>query len=69
MIITPQNRFDFNSDPGIILPPDYVVTFNGRVGSVSLLSTDVTNALGFRISVGTSAPGSPSIGDLWVDTN
>lgn len=33
------------------------------------LATKLTASGASTITVGTSAPGSPSVGDLWVDTN
>jgi hypothetical protein len=56
MIITPENRFDFNQNPPSTLAPDYVISFNERVGSVELTSDDVVEALGYTPSEGSGGP-------------
>jgi RNA 3'-terminal phosphate cyclase len=74
MIVSDTNRFTFSHAPGTSVDVPYVITINGRSGSVTLTLQDIIDALGFspsdvNISVGTSAPSSPAVNDLWIDTN
>ena len=46
-----------------------VITVNGK-GLITAVSTSALGTAATKnLSVGTSAPGSPSVNDLWVDTN
>lgn len=52
MIITRENRHSYPDGGVTPRPAPYVITFNGRLGAVTLTAQDVTNALGF-------SPGEP----------
>lgn len=53
MIVTGQNQFDFNVNPPSSEAVNYVISFNGRLGEVTLEAEDVVDALGFTPGVGT----------------
>lgn len=59
------------SGSGLLTGQVYVITDEfGRIAVATSTSTYDTFVLGStRVTVGTTAPSSPTIGDVWVDTN
>lgn len=47
----------------LVAGSNLTLTYNDAAGTLTLATTTP------KITVGTTAPGSPEIGDLWVDTN
>lgn len=66
-----------SSANGLAIGRVYLITDESRLAIATSQSsyetfvkeTEVGNIISKNITVGTSAPSSPQIGDLWVDTN
>lgn len=67
---TTGTRRKINFVPGTNISITTADDSAGEKVDVTIATTGVPQASGFsKISVGTTAPSSPSVGDLWVDTN
>ena len=72
-VLAKINATDFNTEwvdqpdnVTLVGTPDYI-TISGQV--ITRNEIDLTTDTNTKITVGTTAPGSPATNDLWIDTN